>query len=211
MRKVIFTEDQLKNILGEGYDNILNEINKDINRSDKVTASPITDDNDEYDCGPIGADKYAKEIPNGNLPYGRAMGGSGIQWPLGESKKKLNEVNRDFANRDIYMPQEILDKYEMPKVDCTLAHVKQDGYISPANAYKEISEFNKGLNTLPEEIVKWLQRQLNILEYTSEQRKACKKQRGENNAYQKAGGQRQSGNGRAHTNKPKIAYYTNKA
>lgn len=207
MKKVIFTEAQLKSILGEEYDNILNEIDNDINRADLVYSAPITSDDSEYDCGPVGADPIAKRIPNSNPLLRYSMGGSGVQWPIAESKKKLNEVNRDFANRDIYIPQEILDKYEMPNVDCTLAHVKQDGYISPANAYKEISEFSKGLNTLPEEIIKWLQRQLNILEFTSKQRKERKKSRGETNVYQKEGGRRQSGNGKAHTDKPKITYY----
>ena len=207
MKRVIFTETQLKSILGEDYDNTLNEIDNDINRAELVYSAPITSDENEYNCGPIGSDPEAKALVNGN-PLLRPSMGSSTLYPIAESKKKLNEVNRDFADRKIYIPKVLLDKYDMPEVDSTLAHVKKDGFISPANAYKEISEFNKGLNTLPEGIIKWLQRQLNILEYTSEQRKARKKQRGENNAYQKAGGQRQSGNGKSHDKKnPLITYY----
>lgn len=207
MKRVIFTEAQLKSILGEAYNSTLNEIDNNINRSELVYSAPITSDENEYDCGPIGADPEAKALVNGN-PLLRTSMGSSTLWPIAESKKKLNEVNRDFANRDIYIPKELLDKYDMPEVDSTLAHVKKDGFISPANAYKEISEFNKGLNTLPEDIIKWLQRQLNILEFTSEQRKALKKKRGETNVYQKAGGRRQSGNGKSHSKKnPLITYY----
>ena len=86
MKRVIFTETQLKSILGEDYDNTLNEIDNDINRSELVYSAPITSDENEYNCGPIGSDPEAKALVNGN-PLLRTSMGSSTLYPIAESKK----------------------------------------------------------------------------------------------------------------------------
>ena len=198
MRKVIFTENQLRNILGEKYESIIAEIDGDVNRADKTyTKSTIETDDSRDDCGPV-TDKAGKET----------IGRNSIMFPtirystMTENKKKLKEgVNRDFAKQNIYIPQNILEKYDMPQKECTLSHVLRDGFISPQNAYKEISEYKKGLNTLPKEMITFLQNHLNMLEYSSKQRKQNMASRGVENVYQKAGGTKNSGNGKSHTKK----------
>ena len=117
MRKVIFTENQLKTILGEQYDSIIAEIDGDVNRADRIyTKSTITTDDSKDDCGPI-SDKVGKEVRNKNsllFPTYR------YATMCENNKKKLKEgVNRDFAKQNIHFPKEMLEKYDMPQKECT--------------------------------------------------------------------------------------------
>jgi hypothetical protein len=220
MRKVYFTENQMKRLIGEDFESYLPQ---------EVDASEVPDNSYGTEVSPSGkidgeytdnswTDKVSKEIvPKG--PYGRRYTYGGVVAGVCESvKKKLNETNQDLQNTQFNLTKNLKSDVTAmaaanggDKLLNNMSKEIQSGNgFNVKSAYKRLYDLKNMAKNDPERfkringqrLISVISNQLENAKGASKRSKESKKAVGMQNVYQKAGGTKQSGNGMAHSQKP---------
>lgn len=230
MRKVYFTENQMKRLIGEDFQAYLPQETDASDAPDNsfgTETAPSDKYDDEYTDNSW-TDEYSKRIvPKG--PYGRGYMyptvGSGI---YESCKKKLNETNQDLQNTQFNLTKNLKsDVVSMAASDGgdkllnNMAQEIQSGSgFNTKSAYKRLHDLRDMAQNDPERfkkingqrLISVISNQLENAKGASKRSKEAKKAVGIQNTYQKAGGTKQAGNGMAHTKKTdsdvKFTYYS---
>lgn len=209
MRKVIFTESQLKQLLGEDIGAYLGDKLNDIPQNSYGTEVNTSDNIDgvhgiEPTNDKIGGEKVAGHPFLRRSNYGIAC----------ESKKKsLNEANKDLVNKSLRFPPNIRMElqYALNNADKSstsykrLSNLVNSDKITTNEAYRILNDFQNvsydKQSVIPNSVISWLKQQLNTMTSISRSQKETKQKLGMDNAFQQPGYTKNKGNGMAHTNK----------
>lgn len=209
MKKVRFTESQIKHILGERYGSYLSSTSDsevtDISYGTQVAVSDKNVDGEYTDVLPS---EKVRRVPVSPFARNRYFGG------MTESRiQQLNEINQEFENEVLIFPREISNAltYALQKADTKdsgykrLQNMVKAGSVSASDAYRILHDYdnNKDYNKksiIPRRAINWIRMNIKSLENISRQHKEIKRSMGDNNAFQKTGGTKNNG-GKAHTPK----------
>ena len=219
MRKVYFTENQMKRLIGEDFESYLpqeTDAGEVPSNSYGTEVSPSAKIDGEYTDNSW-TDRVSKEIVP-NSPYGRRYPCTSVSAGICESsKKKLNETNQDLQNTRFNLTKNLKsDVMAMAASDSgdklinNMAQEIQNGDgFNTKSAYKRLYDLRNMAKNDPERfkringqrLISVISNQLENAKGASKRSKESKKAVGMQNAYQKAGGTKQSGNGMAHSQK----------
>ena len=211
MRRVLFTESQLKEALGEDFMSYLPNSSMAAEEPDNSYGTEIgtSDKNcDGIETDTITTDKIAQQR-SPRFPIWRASTG------LHESKKKLNETNQDLTdmgktfNLGKKLNNSIQQTANDNPNDKMLSNMANDENMTANCAYTRNNRLEHMKHDDPERykringerLQKVLQDKLDNAKGISKSRKETKAAAGLPNAYHKEGGTRNVGNGMAHSQK----------
>ena len=209
MKKIRFSEHQMKRILGEKYGTYLNTFgNSNVSPISYGTDVAVSDKDINGDMTATPVPEKIRRVPVSPFARNRYFGG------MTESKRqRINEANKDFKDDMIYLPKNILsmlnNSLQSVKPNDTeykrLMNIINAKGIKVSAAYRmksdhdNNSEYNKR-SVIPKQVMDWITQELKTLETMSRNRKETKRALGDTNAFQKPGGSRNSG-GKAHSAK----------
>lgn len=196
MKKIIFTESQLRNILGEDFTSYLP--NKDTEYGIPNKVGEI-----ETSVGDMDSDGELANICTDEL--GNMLHTDRRKW-----FRRIYESNQALDNVDIKIPDRLMNDLKNSLSQGSsdndsyirIQNIIQQGAVNVDWADKIVSDYKKNGgkgNIIPRSFVQWLQTQLKSKRDILDNSKKMKKDLGFNNAYQKAGGTK--GNGVAHSAK----------
>lgn len=208
MKKVIFTENQLKRIIGEDFTSYLpNEFDaKDV--PDNSYGTEITT-SDKLENGEMGDMPTTDKIRRMKSTQGPFTG------YFGRTYGRIYEDNQDLVNNRFGINSTIRQDIEnSANEEEKKKFLKPCGYKA---TYKRIYDLKNKAKETPEEftdidrrVLKDYENQLETQKNISKRQKETKANIGMTNVYQKAGGTKTSNNGKAHTKKVQdgtITYY----
>lgn len=223
MRKVYFTESQIKRLLGEDFMSYLPdeedaaEVPENSYGTETTTSGKIDGKLTDTVC----TDRIAKTRV-AYSPYGRRNLYSMGNAPLAEgNKKKLDEVNQDLQNTQFNLGKNLKSAVQANAVaangsDKLLNNMSREAQsgkgFNISSAYKRLRDLKKMATEDPQRfnriggnrLIATITNQIETAKGISKRSKETKKNVGIQNAFQKAGGTKQAGNGMAHTTKNSI-------
>ena len=209
MKKVRFTESQMKHILGERYGTYLDsDSGSEVSDISYGTQVAVSDKNADGEYTDVLPSEKVRRVPVSPFARNRYFGG------MTENRmQRLNEINSDFENEDLIFPREISTElaYALQRANIEdtgykrLHNMVETGRVSASDAYRILHDYDNNKNyskksIIPRRAINWIRQNIKTLENTSRQHKEIKRAMGDNNAFQKSGGTRNNG-GKAHTQK----------
>ena len=218
-RKIIVAESQIDRLLGEGFMSYL-ENKEDANEAppNEYGTEAFTDGKDANgdDMKSPCTDRVARErYPRNPFSYwngtrGFALGG-----------RVMTEDNQDLMGRQFSVNAPLKKEIQANAKDSgdkLLNNMADEKSFNIKTAYKRRHDLNKMKAENPEEfkatgrdrILRDISNQIENAKGLSKSNKETKKNAGIDNAFQKPGGTKNSGNGKAHTTKNPITIIPNK-
>lgn len=216
MRRVIFTQKQLDEVIGGDFQYLKDNTTGMGEKGDaEIVANPTLSDNEEHGK-PITGDEFGSKIaPNRRFGYIGA-GKVNITCSKTNKKKVVSESNQDLVNKKFKIPDEIYGHLKnnlqgiqdkSTKGYKRLNNLVNNRYITTSEMYRLKNFFDKNSEESAEynliggnEMKTWIEKELGAATTMSRQSKEIKRDLGQNNAFIKSH-EKTCGNNGAHTRK----------
>lgn len=213
MRKIILTEAQLKKIMGEDFTSYLpNSLDQGAEpENSELTQIGTVGKIDGERGTAVTTDKIAKSrCPK--YPVWRTTSGLAEEENLNEENQDLVNMGNTF-NMGKNVNAMVSNVSNANPNDRMMKNIANDPNMNASTAYTRINRLKKMkvedparyVNIGGDKLLKTLQDKIEAAKKSSASKKQVKAASGMNNAYQKEGGTKQVGNGKAHTPKSSVS------